>query len=292
LLLQPTPYASKSLLFAEIKKDSLLTHVVSPRIIFVGGSNLSFGLNSQIIKDSISINPINTAIHAGLGLKYMLDNSVRFIRRGDIVVLIPEYQLFYEEYNYGSEELLRMVVDVDKSKIRLLSLEQLFRCCCYSGNLLCSKFDKNEYLHVKESDVYSVNSYNQYGDVYTHRKLGKRAFSPYLRLDTNAYCPEVLSAIKDYNSKIHRKGAILFLSYPCYQDTSFYNSYDAIQKIEREYTKNDFIILGYPERYIMNDSLMFDTPYHPTGKGADYRTKLLISDIKDVLTKISWRRYY
>ena len=56
-----TPRASKSLLMSSINKDSLLKNTPSPRIIFVGGSNLSFGLNSQMIKDSLSLNPATTS---------------------------------------------------------------------------------------------------------------------------------------------------------------------------------------------------------------------------------------
>ena len=42
LLLPATPRASKSLLFANLKKDALLENTKSPRVIFVGGSNFKF----------------------------------------------------------------------------------------------------------------------------------------------------------------------------------------------------------------------------------------------------------
>ena len=47
IFLPTTPRASKSLLMAEQNKKALLKNTNSPRIIFVGGSNLSFGLNSK-----------------------------------------------------------------------------------------------------------------------------------------------------------------------------------------------------------------------------------------------------
>ena len=94
-----TPPVSKSLsgsyLFAGKQKDFLLATVESPRIIFIGGSNLAFGTNSQMIKDSLGLNPVNTGLHASLGLKYMLDNTYRYIKKGDIVVVAPEYEHFY-----------------------------------------------------------------------------------------------------------------------------------------------------------------------------------------------------
>jgi hypothetical protein len=92
--LPTTPRASKSLLFANLKKDYLLKNVESPRMIFIGGSNLSFGLDSQKIKISLGINPINTGVHAGIGLKYMLDNTIQYIKNGYIIILIPEYHHF------------------------------------------------------------------------------------------------------------------------------------------------------------------------------------------------------
>ena len=60
--LPTTPRAAKSLLAASMQKDSLMKNLLSPRIIFLGGSNLSFGLDSQMIKDSLKLNPINTGI--------------------------------------------------------------------------------------------------------------------------------------------------------------------------------------------------------------------------------------
>ena len=56
------------------KKCQLLEDAPAPRIIFVGGSNLAFGLDSQRIKDSLNINVINYGLHAGIGLKYMIDD--------------------------------------------------------------------------------------------------------------------------------------------------------------------------------------------------------------------------
>ena len=77
------------------KKCQLLEDTPSPRIIFVGGSNLAFGLDSQRIKDSLNINVINYGLHAGIGLKYMIDDISTYARKGDIIVFAPEYEHFY-----------------------------------------------------------------------------------------------------------------------------------------------------------------------------------------------------
>lgn len=76
-------------------------HALPPRIIFVGGSNLAFGLDSQRIKDSLNINVINYGLHAGIGLKYMVDDISTYARKGDIIVFAPEYSHFYSGLAYG-----------------------------------------------------------------------------------------------------------------------------------------------------------------------------------------------
>ena len=79
ILLPPSEFFKKSLFFSLIDKNKLLEETNKPRLIFIGGSNLSFGLDSKRIKDSLKFNPINTGIHTSLGLKFMLANAEKFI---------------------------------------------------------------------------------------------------------------------------------------------------------------------------------------------------------------------
>jgi len=291
LFLPPTPRASKSLLFAEVKKDSLLVNTPSPRIIFVGGSNLSFGLNSQEIKDSLHINPINTAIHANIGMKYMLENTIQYVKKGDIIVVIPEYNHFYNDWDGGSTELLRTVIECNRANIKLLNKEQIRNCLSYSGSFVLSKFNPIEYVSYwdKETDVYSVNSFNKYGDVDAHWKLENRhnEIRPFGTINISKYNPKVMTGIKRIANELQEKGCIFLISYPCFQETSFNNLKEAIRKVEEEYQANGFIILGTPQKYMMPDSLMFDRPYHVNEQGVERRTKLLIEDLKIVLHNIN-----
>ncbi|GHT63912.1 hypothetical protein AGMMS50239_20680 [Bacteroidia bacterium] len=259
-------------------------YVESPRIIFVGGSNLSFGLNSQMILDSLHLNPINMAIHANVGLKYIMDNTIQYIKKGDIVVLVPEYIHFSREFDYVSDELLRTVVDVNESNYKLLSSKQLFDFLPLIPQFSLSKLKPTEYFNIKDEDegIYDIHSFNQYGDAYRHWGLEKRKFSPEL-LKGSDFNPEVIQGMKKFQSAVSSKGATLFVSYPCFQDIAFSESTKAIKEIETQYIKNGFAILGTPERYMIPDSLTFNTSYHLSKKGMDYRTNLLIEDLEAVI---------
>ena len=279
LSLPATPVTSKSLLFGALEKDSLLQNTLSPRIIFVGGSNLSFGLNSQRIKDELNLNPINTAIHAGIGLNYMLSNTIQYVKKGDIILLAPEYEHFYWDYNHGTQELFRTIFDVNPSKIRLLNLIQMLNMVKYIPKYTVSKFKPTEYINVKENMVYGVNSFNQYGDAYTHWELERRKFKPFPKIG-GKFNQSVMERIKEFQVEIEKRNAILLISFPSLQDISYFNMTEQIKKVEAEYIKNGLRVLGSSKRYMIPDEMMFDAPYHLSKNGVDYRTSLLIEDFK------------
>jgi hypothetical protein len=282
--LPPTFLETQSMLYAAIKKDSLLLNEPSPRIIFVGGSNLSFGLNSQMIKDSLGLNPINTAISAGIGIRYMLENTLQYVRKGDIIVFAPEYNHFCYEWDRGSNELLHTVLDTDKSKVKLLSLKQIIDCVPFIGNFIISKLSMFDFHDIEKSNIYGaygVNSFNQYGDTYLHWNMQKEdSIIPDTGSSFEKYNPKVIEKVKKYNRKIQEKGAFFLISYPGYQDFLYRKSEEVVKKVEQEYIEAGFTILGTPERYRMPDSLLFDTSYHLNKTGVDYRTKLLIEDLR------------
>jgi hypothetical protein len=276
LLLPVTPRASKSYFYSILAKDSLLANVDSPRIIFIGGSNISLGLNSQMIKDSLNVNPINTGISAIVGLKFMFDNTVQYIKKGDIIIAPLEY-LHYTDKEYScGEPLLRIIMDVDRKYLRLLSFQQMRTLLPRIPKYIASKLDPRAYFNTDIDSIYSRNSFNRYGDECAHWGMKTRNFVPDGRLGD--FNKQIIEYIKDAEKKIEKKGGKLYLAYPSYLDKSFHESEDIIATIHAELEKN-FKVLGTPERYMMPDSLMFDSSHHLNRKGVDIRTARLIEDI-------------
>jgi len=280
IFLPATPSASKSLLFSKIQKDSLLQSVRTPRIIFIGGSNLSFSLNSQTILDSLSLNPINTGIEADLGLIYMMDNTLKYIKPGDTIIIIPEYQHFSGNFAFGDEGLIRTILDVNPHQFFSLRFKQFLNIVRFIPIYSLPKLKPTEYLiQRKESDVYGVNSYNKFGDTYTHWGMGKQKFEPFKKI-SGEYNEDIIKEIVNFQTKLHSKNATLYVSYPAYQDLSFVNSKGLIKKFESEFKKYKLKFLGTQAKYMIPDSFMFNTPYHLNKKGVDYRTNLFIKDFR------------
>ena len=280
MLLPPTPKAKRFVLFSKIQKDSLLQNVKSPRIIFVGGSNIMFGLNSQLIKDSLGLNPINVSLTATVGLQYMMDNTLSYIKPNDIVVLMPEYQHYFGSFANGNQGLLRLLLDVDKSGFAHLNMDQWLNVAKRSPEFFISKFDPNEYFDIKKGSTYENNIFNEYGDSDAHWTMKKKSFDPddFTNRELNK---TIFDEMIKFEKELVGLGASLFVSYPCFQKTSYEINKDEIELVEKQLIKNNFKILGTAQRYQMSDSLMFDTPYHLIKSGVDLRTELLIEDIKN-----------
>ncbi len=280
LFLPTTPKSRNFVLFSKIEKDSLLENVERPRIIFIGGSNLVYGLNSQIIKDSLQLNPINTGSIATVGLSFMMDNTLPYIRSGDIIVMAPEYQQFFGTFAYGNQGLLRLLMDVDPKGFEYIKIEQWLKLGKNLPDYFISKLDPEEYFNVYVDPAYRSDIFNEFGDSNAHWVLKKQGFDPYdfVKRKLNK---SILKEMKKFEQQVKDRGAYLYVTYPCFQDTSFEINKKQILLVQHALNDNDFNILGTPERYSMPDSLIFDTPYHLIKQGVDIRTNYLIDDLKE-----------
>jgi hypothetical protein len=270
--------------YSLIDKNKLLENTPSPRIIFIGGSNLSFGLNSQMIKDSLQLNPINTGIHAGIGLKYMLSNTENYIIKNDIIVVSPEYQQFYSDVANGEVELLSTIVDVSPNSFKLLDYKQYYTLIQKIPAYLKTKWSGLINKSGKDTiiGIYDRKAINSFGDIYVHWKFAKEKVTPFGKIEGKLN-DDAFKSLNKFRDCVNSRKARLFITFPCYQDLSFKNQEIQIKEVERNLNKYRFILLSNPERYIIPDSLIYNTPYHLTKKGVDLRTSLLIEDLKRVL---------
>ena len=278
LLLPCTPRSSESLLFSQIPKDELLQKTPSPRLILCGGSNLSFGIDSKTLSDSLHLNTINTGVHAQIGLQYMMDHCLPFVRKGDIVWLIPEYNQFFGNFAYGSEELLRTLLDVDAAGLAHLNAKQMANLLPLLPEYAFSKFRQREYFyHFDPDNVYLKTAFNSYGDVYKHWALPREKVNTDVRLSEN-FNEEILNEILKFESELTQKGAQLFFAFPSYQQSSFQVNRNEIALVESKIKQSKIKVLGSADRYCLNDTLFFNTTYHLSGAGVKIRTKQLIED--------------
>lgn len=274
-----------NLYFSLIDKHQMLKEKGAPRIVLVGGSNLSFGINSKLIKDTFNVNVINTSVHAGLGLKFITEDIVRFINKGDVVILSPEYEHFYGNTLYGNEPMLNTVVSIPETYefFSFHNWKEIVGVLPETAlkNIVKFGFSKLNHLSgIKKTGIYDRDSFNEYGDAIAHYDLKPEEFnsSPGMKGEFNS---ETINTILLFKEKIEKKGGLLVFTYPCLMRSSFASITREIDKINYEMVNHKIPIIGTPQRYSLDDSLYFNSSYHLTFPGVNIRTTHLIEDLQE-----------
>jgi len=235
-------------------------------------------IDSQRLKDSLPYNPINTGIHAAIGLIYMLDHTISFVRKGDVVIVIPEYDQLFGNFAYGHQELLRTFLDVRATPLDSIRWKQISNTYEFIPGYAVSKFAPSEYFRKDGDAVYLRDAFNHYGDSYKRAEKMPPNELVFGQIDT-PFNPEIIAEIKTFEKKVNAKGAKMILAFPAFEERSFDNSAAEIAQVEQAYRNNGFIVVGNPTKYRFPNRLMYDTPYHLSAEGVSIRTQMLIKEL-------------
>lgn len=285
VFLPTTPRASQSLLMAQIDKDRRLKEVGSPRVILLGGSSLSFGFDSSVIERELSMDVVNTGIHAGLGARYMLESNLPHVREGDIVVAALEYRLFYSDFHQCKEQLLRMVLDVDRDKLQHLSAKQWLRAIPRVPRYAFTKFLPTEYVAIHVDPFYTRASFNGHGDAAAHWGKPKKNY-PNAKPFINPFNMELLLALQSYGEEVHKRGATFAMSYPGLEFKSLEILSQQVEEVHRRLSDSGLEVLGDPHRYGFPPEKTFNSLNHLNHEGAIQRSLRLVEDLRRMMDQV------
>lgn len=268
------PRNTDSYLYAYNNKCKLLENTPSPRIIFVGGSNLAFGLDSERIKDSLNINVVNVGLHAGIGLKYMIDDIILYVRKGDTVVFAPEYNHFYCNMA-GEPEVISEIMSVTGfKKARLLNIPQWLNVIkgipTYLGTQLCSQ--------KGNSSVYKASNFNEYGDEVRHWQLPCIPIAKPTKWK-NGFNTTMSRYFIDRLKELQTRCKIIVIP-PAYMQISYDFHKKEILEVASFLEQEGFSFAISPQECAFPDDYAYDTDYHMNKKGVDNRTAILIKSLR------------
>jgi hypothetical protein len=74
--------------------------VTQPKMVFIGGSSLLFGLDSDLLERIVARPVVNMGVNAGLPLQMIVGRGITSLHSGDIAVFVLEYPLFSENRDF------------------------------------------------------------------------------------------------------------------------------------------------------------------------------------------------
>jgi hypothetical protein len=295
---------SKSRWIADIYqlKEQAALAVSGEKVVFVSGSNIVFGLDSQKLAKNWNLPVVNFGAHGGLGIAYILERSKRVLNAGDIAILPLEYN-FYQDDGIISETLITHAFSNDLEYFRSLSLVDKARFIAKTRfkilkkGLIASLRNDAGSEDTSPADnsrmgEYRVDNMNAHGDQINlePEKISSRARhkitkikSP-LPLKMRKSVPSEYSrdVLRDYISWAEGKGVCLIFMPPNYM---YFDGYKEpvyrqfFTKLKAFITGEGVPYIGDPYDYMYDRSYYFGTVYHLDSLGVEKRTRQVMADI-------------
>jgi hypothetical protein len=265
----------------------LLKNTPSPRIILVGGSNVSFGLDAELMQRTLGIPVINDGLHAGLGIAPLRELE-EYLRPGDIVIISLEYNMFsYRNIMEGDRAFLSDWIEYSPRRIRYLSDPWNERPAIYA-TMLQRKVNRevNRFLFGGSLDetrsVFVGTKYNANGDFVGHleeesTRPRKIPSVPYLAPTLQNH---IFIFLDRFDQVARRKGAQVYFEPPASRRTNCeITGAQVMARFFNTFRKKLSIPMLTPlDEVCMPDKYFFDTPYHLNAQGRQLRTQRLIEN--------------
>ncbi len=268
-----------------VLKHNRIDSIQTPKIILAGGSNLAFGIDSKSIQDSLGMPVVNLALHAGLGLDFMLNELKYSIKENDIVFLSIEYFLSGEG-DYGMHQQAKRDYAPAGGFYSASPLEVLKYYIDHNRRNLKTLLSKSPKGSLggeenKEGDsIYSSNAFNSYGDVVSHLARQHHANLGGKEIMTDTKWPGV-DKINEFCAYAKSKHVPVYYLFPNYPIDEYQNNKTAIDHLQADINRRlSAPVLNEPATFLYPDSLFFDTVYHLTASGRHQRTDKLIQLLK------------
>lgn len=261
-------------------KEARLAALPSPKVVIIGGSNATFGMDSEALEQALCRPVVNMTIHANLGVEFMVNEVKGHLGPDDLVIASFEYSAFREAIRDNDVHVL--TVDRAPGAIRALPWYRRPRVIADVAILRLQAAWK-ELLGERKGEgqerVYRADGFNDRGDMVAHIGLPQRGpekqqpveyKSPVFGDDFLPLAQELVDS-----AAVHQ-AQVVFV-WPCVAASS--RRPDVEDVVARRMAQAGHPLLGDPSAYVFPDTAFHDTHYHLRGAGRRLRTEQLIRDL-------------
>ncbi|NNK80927.1 MAG: hypothetical protein HKO93_05485 [Flavobacteriales bacterium] len=259
-----------------------------PKVVFVGDSNLAFGINSKSIEDRFGAEVHNTGLLRGMGVAFCLNQVRGHLSSGDKLIICVSYtQLTKGTVGINGNEKLGFVVRTYPSAIRYIeNLHQVKAIASGFEKIIRGSLKRHMGLITEFGFNYTRSGFNSRGD-YIKNDFEERRFKP--NKFKKFFTPEIeVQSIKWLNSvysELKEEGIEAYFLYPCYAESLYELNPIEFNRMNVE-LETGLVIpkIGQMTDFLYPDSLFFDNPFHMNSLGRVARTKDIIEamELKDI----------
>ena len=261
-------------------KEERLATLPSPKVVIIGGSNATFGMDSEMLEQALCMPVVNMTIHANLGVEFMVNEVKTHFGPGDLVLASFEYSAFREAVR--DNEVHVLTVDRAPGAIHALPWYRRPRVIADVA-ILRIQAAWNDLLGKRrgegEEAVYRADGFNERGDMVAHLGLPQRGPEKQQHVEYkepvfgNDFLPLAQELVD--NATVHQ-AQVIFI-WPSVASSSRRAEVEAV--VARRMAQAGHPLLGDPGAYVFPDTAFHDTHYHLRAAGRALRTEHLIHDL-------------
>jgi hypothetical protein len=269
-------------------KHQYAKSITEPKIILVGGSNLAFGIASDSIEKALVKPVVNLGLYAGFGLTFVLKEALSEVKKGDIIVLCPEYYLRKSGDNFSKQMAVFAYPPADdfieyENIIDRLTLKGEFYSR-YARNLI---FLPNRIKSPSINDTisgYFRGGFNKNGDALSHlNNPTVQSLGDLFDIKDEDYSLEI-QEINQFIDTIKQRGGTVFWYYPSYSQVGYDKNEKKLIVYEKLISDNiNCKKINHIKDEIYPLDCFYDTHFHLNTKCRLERTKKLIELLKQNL---------
>ena len=273
-------------------KINLLEITPSPRIIVIGGSNVAFGIDSELMELAFGVPVINDGLHGGLGVAPLRELR-EYVKEGDIIIISLEYTNFVGKNQMnGDPGVLSDWIEFSPKRIGYLESPWKEATSLYAI-MLQRKVNREINLKLVGSGmeeirgIFTGNHFNANGDFIGH--LNDKPTKP-KDIPSNGYAvrplyDDIFIVLEDFNQYAKAKGATVYFEAQSSRQSNCDNT--GIEHMtgffDKFREKTSIPVLTSMDQLCLPDKYFFDTPFHLNAKGRKLRTERLIENLQEFI---------
>jgi hypothetical protein len=283
----PYEYAGGMLL----DKHAIAQHTPSPKLLIVGGSSGSFGVNSNKLEAELKLPVANMSFIAPFGSYFLLDDAIKEVKQGDVVLVTLEYDI----ETYSTADILLSAADYypaakkyikPESNLIIVVKDIVSHQLSNVRKLFWNTFTSNQNQAANiddETSVYFRGAFSTKGDIVSHLNNAPKYIDHHLFPKEITNFSAQIEGLNTFIAKAKTKGAEVFYVFPPITQSTYTYGKDNIEAIAGQLRKHaKCTIIGQPKDFVMPDSAFFDSFYHLKAQGRDLRTQKLADFLKEI----------
>jgi hypothetical protein len=224
------------------------------------------------------------SLHANLGLRFMLEQIRPALKSGDIVLVFPEYEQFFDDIFNGVPEFFGITGKYCLECMSALSTPTQYFSFA-SGLLQTTEKDMTDRIlgYPPANPVYLRNGFDKHGDFIGHLGKPGKTFLPIGGLEMKNFNQDIIPYLNDLEKDLNSSKVQIYLIYPGITELT-YNENKGLLRVLSDKLDNKLSIpiLGEPQDSVYPMNFFFDTNYHMTGSGREKHTLDIIDMLKTI----------